>query len=319
MKLKLALAASAALAFLTSCGTNYHEFSRFVMDTEVVVKIAGMPGEKAAECAALAFQEIEMLDKVFNWRNPSSRLYKLNNEGSTKTDKTLDTLIRKSLEYSKFTGGAFDVTVQPLVELWDVKNSSVPPNPGLVRATLRRVGYRNVRITKRHVRLRGGARIDLGAIAKGQAVDSAAEILRACGVRDALVNAGGNVRVIGSRTWNIGIRHPRNGRKLLGVIKLKEMSVATSGDYERFFEYRGRRYHHIFDPRTGYPAGGCISVTVVAPLAVDADALSTSLFVLGPEKGLKAVSGLNGVECIFVTSDGRIISSPGLKDVRLRF
>ncbi|MEW6041108.1 MAG: FAD:protein FMN transferase [Elusimicrobiota bacterium] len=290
------------------------------MDTEVTITIEEKSEQESRKAAELAFQEMKILDCLYNWRNPSGNLYKLNKNKIIRSDKTLDALIKKSLEYSKLTEGAFDITIQPLIELWNIPGNKTPPDKYSIKNALKRVNYKYIKVGKKNIRLYNGARIDLGGIAKGQIVDSAIEVLRACGIKCALVNAGGNISVIGDKYWKIGIRHPRGDiNKILGIIEIKNQAVATSGDYERFFEYRGKRYHHIFNPKTGLPADKCISVTVVAPNATEADALSTSLFVLGAEKGLKLANELQGIECIFVNPDGKITTTPGLKNLKLKF
>jgi thiamine biosynthesis lipoprotein len=158
--------------------------------------------------------------------------------------------------------------------------------------------------------------VDLGAIAKGYAIDRAAEVLRRAGIESAAINAGGDIRLIGdhgARPWRIAIQHPRDSARPLATLELADAAVVTSGDYERFFEQDGVRYHHIFDPRTGYPAGRCQSVTVVAPSAALADALSTAVFVLGPEEGFALLQRFPEAEGLIVAADGTPQASPGLE------
>jgi thiamine biosynthesis lipoprotein ApbE len=167
-----------------------------------------------------------------------------------------------------------------------------------------------------------GMQMDLGAITPGYAVDRAIQVLKNAGIRNALVNAGGEIYSIGfppkRKAWRIGIRHPRKPGELLGVIELSERGVSTSGDYENFFEVDGRKYCHIIDPKTGRPVQGIMSVTVIAKNTTEADALSTALFPLGAEKGLRLVERLDGVDAIIVTGykedDMKILMSSGVKD-----
>jgi thiamine biosynthesis lipoprotein len=158
--------------------------------------------------------------------------------------------------------------------------------------------------------------IDLGAIAKGYAVDRAFELLQSLGYKNVLVNAGGDLRVGGLKNkqlWSIGIQHPRESKNFLARISVSDMAVATSGDYERFFIYEGKRYHHIFNPQNGFPTDDCQSVTVLCKEGMMADALATAVFVLGPEKGYTLCQKLEGVDCLIVDKEGKIIFSPGLK------
>jgi thiamine biosynthesis lipoprotein len=172
-----------------------------------------------------------------------------------------------------------------------------------------------------------GMEIDLSAIAAGYAVDRAMQVLKDDGIRNALVNGGGEIYAIGfpsgRNAWRIGIRHPRKATELLGVIELNDETIATSGDYESFFESGGRRYSHIINPKTGWPVEGIMSVTILAKTTTEADALATALFPLGAEKGMKLIESLDDVECVMVTGknedDMKILMSSGIKDkVKLR-
>jgi len=167
-----------------------------------------------------------------------------------------------------------------------------------------------------------GMRIDVGGIAKGYAVDSAIRVLKEAGIQNALINAGGDIYGVGTppgkESWRIGIRHPRDRADLLGVIELKDKAVATSGDYENFFEVDGKRYCHIMDTRTARPVQGIMSVTILADTAVEADALATAIFPLGADKGMKLIESLEGVDGIIVTGseadDMKIMMSSGLEN-----
>jgi thiamine biosynthesis lipoprotein len=191
------------------------------------------------------------------------------------------------------------------------------PAPAEIRQALAGTGQGNLRLDSRRVeKAQPALAVDLGAIAKGYAVDRAVELLRRAGIESAAVNAGGNIRLIGDhdgRPWRIAIQHPRDAAGQLALLELADVSVSTSGDYERFFEQDGVRYHHIFDPRTGYPAGRCRSVTVVTPSAALADALSTAAFVLGPEEGLALLRRFPATEGLIVAADGTPHVTPGLE------
>jgi thiamine biosynthesis lipoprotein len=162
-----------------------------------------------------------------------------------------------------------------------------------------------------------GMAIDLGGIAKGYAVDKAFELLRDLGYKNLIVNAGGDLRVGGSKPegpWSIGIQHPRDPEKILARISLSDTAVATSGDYEKFFIHQGKRYHHILNPRNGFPAEGCQSVTILHKEGIMADALATAIFVLGTEKGYPLCQRQEGVDCLIVDKEGKITFSASLKE-----
>ena len=233
-------------------------------------------------------------------------------------------VVAAGLRYGELTAGAFDVTVGPLVALWDIKGDShLVPAPADQAATRALVDYGAVELdpARPAIRLlREGMRLDLGGIAKGYAADRAVALLAEAGVKRALVDFGGNIHTLGRRSadrpWRIGVQDPllRRG-EYLGILEVSDRAVVTSGVYERYFERDGVRYHHILDPTTGAPARtGLLSVTVVAEKSTDADALSTGVFVLGPERGMALVRTLAGVEVVLVTEDRHVIVSPGLAE-----
>jgi FAD:protein FMN transferase len=226
-------------------------------------------------------------------------------------------LLQRALGLSAASGGAFDITYDSVGYLYDFRKH-VAPDQAQIDARIGAVDYRHVVLDEaRHtVRFtRDGVRINLGGIAKGYAVERAAALLRAAGVEHALLNAGGDTRVLGDRRgkpWIVGIRHPRVDDAIVTRIPLVDEAISTSGDYERFFEADGRRYHHIIDPSTGEPTEGVLSVTVIGPDATETDGLSTTLFVLGVEAGLELIESFAGYEAIIVAADGRLSYSSGL-------
>jgi len=188
-----------------------------------------------------------------------------------------------------------------------------------VKKGLERVDYRKIRLNQRDSTVfleEGGMEISLGGIAKGYAVDRAVGILRESGIKGGIVSAGGDLLAFGRKgngeVWKVGVRNPRDHSKNICVLSVSDLSVATSGDYERYRMVDGKRVHHIIDPRTGYQSTGCMSVTVAARRAMTADALATAVFVLGPEEGLALLEELPGVEGVIVDSDGKISASTGL-------
>jgi len=248
---------------------------------------------------------IDAFDRSMSLYKPDSDIVALNARAGTGPVSVSDSfydLLAASNYYAKLSDGAFDITVQPLVELWGFYRNTrqtLPPKDD-VDTVLKRVSYKNVTLNEENksIALKEGTALDLGGIAKGFAIDRAIDLLRSRGVAAALINLGGNVAVFGpapnGEAWSVGVKHPREDR-LIGRIRLSEGAVSTSGDYDRFFEVDGVRYNHLIDPRTGWPVPGLNAVTVVAPTATAADALSTAVFVLGAEAGLSMLEQCSGV------------------------
>jgi thiamine biosynthesis lipoprotein len=229
-------------------------------------------------------------------------------------------VIKKAQEISELSEGGFDITVGPLSELWrKAREKKTPPPVEDVKGKLDLVNYKKLGIDSEGKVLlkKKGMAMDLGGIAKGYAVDRAFELLMSLGYKNMIVNAGGDLRVGGlknNQPWSIGIQHPRDSKKILARISVSDTAVATSGDYEKFFLDQGKRYHHIFNPKDGFPTNGYQSVTILCKDGMAADALATAVFVLGPEKGYPLCQKLEGVNCLMVDKEGKIIFSPGLKD-----
>lgn len=290
-------------------------------------------GAAARGATLAALQEVRRLEALLSRFSRRSDVSKLNRAAGEKPVRLHPEAIRvlaKAFEVSRLCDGAFDVTASPLVSLWKVTSDSpaVPSEDAIMQAR-RLVDYRCLFVDESSgsASLKGpGQMVDLGGIAKGFAADRAVEIYRKRGVTSAMIDLGGNIAVLGSKEdgspWNVGIQDPDAPRgECLGVLSVSDKSVVTSGDYERFFEVDGQRYHHIVDPRTGYPAeSGLRSVTVVASLSMTADALSTALFVLGLERGLellrtiRATESSEGVEALFVTGRREVHMTPGIAE-----
>jgi thiamine biosynthesis lipoprotein len=223
-----------------------------------------------------------------------------------------------ALEYSRITEGAFDITYASVGYMYDFRERK-RPSEQQIQAALPAVNYRHVLLDAAHSTVRfsqPGVRIDLGGIAKGYSVDRGIEILQARGFTHALVNAGGDSRVIGDRfgkPWIIGIRHPDHPAQVITRVPLTDRAFSTSGDYERYFDEGGVRYHHIIDPHTGHSASKVRSATIMAPTATRTDGLSKTAFVLGPDEAMKIYNGLDDVDAILVTPEGRILYSKGLE------
>jgi thiamine biosynthesis lipoprotein len=263
----------------------------------------------AADDLQAVHAEAIKIDALMSLYRPDSELVALNARSGAAVPVSAEMfeVLAAAAHYARLSDGAFDVTAQPLVDLWGFyrQDRTSTPTQAEIDALLPRVGHDRVALDARGaaVTLEPGTHLDLGGIAKGYAVDLAIGALRKRGVTAALVNLGGNIGVLGQRPdgkpWTVGIQHPRDNR-LMGTIRFKRGAVATSGDYDRYFESGGKRYGHILDPRTGWPVDGIASVTVVAPNATAADALSTAAFVLGPEHGIALLNRCLGVAGVAV-------------------
>ncbi len=292
--------------------------TRFMMDTYVTIYAVG-PKKVTSRAIDLALDRMQEIEAKFNILNPKSPLYAFNHRGEPVSDQEILDVVRLALQVSHESGGAFDITISPLVELWGFYGDSYHlPGEQEIKDCLSGVGYEYLTIVGngRLEKSRDNIRIDLGGIAKGYSVSQAAKVLRAEGATSALIDAGGDVYALGkkgSKFWNVGIRSPR-GEDLLGYVEVEDLAVMGSGDYERFFIKDGKRYHHIFDPKTGYPAEGLSGITVIYPDPIIADAWATALFVMGPGKGLETVEKIPGMETIMVTTSGEILYSSGLEN-----
>lgn len=258
----------------------------------------------------------EKYDTMFSATNTDSELYKLNHANGQPFTVSSETanLIQEGIHYSELSGGAFDLTIEPVSALWDFKadKPTVPSSDAIAQA-VSHVDYTKVDIQDNTVTLEDPeAGIDLGAIAKGYIADQVKTYLKKQGINHAIINLGGNVDVIGTKPdgskYNIGIQKPfdESGEAITSV-QLKDQTVVTSGIYERYFKKNGKLYHHILDPRTGYPCeNNLYSVSIITDSSTKADALSTTCFLLGYEKGMELIQSMDGVEAIFITDDEKV-------------
>lgn len=284
------------------------------MDT--VISISLYDNQDEALIAA-CFDRLAEYEALFSRTDPESEVARLNAAGEAMTLST-DTreLLALGKAFSERTNGAFDITIAPVSALWDFSSGTLPDAAALANAAAR-VDWRALDVTETGATLQNGAAVDLGGIAKGYAADRLAEYLRAEGVTSALLDLGGNVYALGDKNgkpFSVGIRDPQNEASLAAVVRVRDKSVVTSGVYERGFTKDGVRYHHLLDPKTGYPVqNGLASVTIVSERSVEADALSTACFVLGLQDGLALVEATDGVEALFIAADGSLIASSGLE------
>jgi len=295
----------------------------FLMGTLIQAKAYGRYAPRAFDEVFARLREIEARMTI---NAPGSELAAVNDSsGKAPVKVSPDTfyVIQKAIHYAALTGGRFDPTIAPVVSLWHIGFPGARvPSPAEIASAVKRISYRNVVLdpAEKTVYLTGkGMGLDLGAIAKGYAADEAISIFKKHQVGSALISLGGNVSSLGAKAdgkpWRIGIQDPLETQSTyMATLETTGETLVTSGAYERFLEVDGKRYHHILDPDTGYPAEtDLLSSTIVAGTSIDADALSTSTFILGREKALKLVKGLPGVEAILIDKDRRVWVTSGLR------
>jgi thiamine biosynthesis lipoprotein len=316
--LSLVLVAS---AFAPRARAGWMERTEAIMGTRVYVQLWADDAAKGNEAIDALMAEMRRIDNLMSHYKPESQLSQINaraNREPVQVDKELFDLIKLSTHYSQITEGAFDITYASVGYLYDYPRH-VHPTDAQIKAALPAVNWRNMLLDEAHHTVRfehPGMRIDLGGIGKGYAVDRCVAILQARGFQRAVVTAGGDSRIIGDhmgRPWLVAIRHPDNPKKVVTRIPLSDSAMSTSGDYERYFDENGVRYHHIIDPRTGHSASKVRSATILAPTATQTDGMSKTAFVLGPEKALEIINRMPEYDAVFVCPDGRVLYSTGLR------
>lgn len=300
---------------------QWHRADATIMGTAIHVEVWHDDAKVAQHAIAEVLAELRRIDRQMSPYKPESEVSRINRSAGVESvlvSTELVNLIRKAERISILTEGAFDITFASAGHLYNYREGRRPAGSDL-EAAVEAIDYRQVTIDEQHSRVtlnKSGMRVDLGGIAKGYAVERSAALLRARGIEHALISAGGDTRVVGNREgrpWVVGVRHPRQDRNLITRIPLADEAISTSGDYERFFEEQGTRYHHILNPATGDSAREVISVTVVGPDATSTDALSTSVFVMGAERGLALVNRLPGYEALVMDRAGKLHYSAGLQ------
>lgn len=299
-------------------GRRFHpeKETRFMMDTYVTIYCLG-PKEITSKAIGLALDRMQEIDVKFNPLNPKSPVYSFNRTGKPVSDPEILGLVQIALKVSRESSGAFDITIAPILELWGFYSKEYRiPGEAEIKDYLANVGYRHLVIEDGKLKKdKAGVMIDLGGIAKGYAISEAVRILKANGVTSALVDAGGDIYALGKkgiRPWKVGIRDPR-AEDIIGYVEVEGLAVMGSGDYERFFIKDAKRYHHIFDSKTGYPTEGVTGITIIYTDPILGQAWGKIPFVLGPEKGLKMLQGIAGMEAIVVTDSGEKLFSSGLR------
>jgi thiamine biosynthesis lipoprotein len=264
------------------------------------------PEDDASRFFDLAVAELDRIDSLMSRHSPTSEVTYVNRqaaESAVAVSADMTRVLARSLWFARLTNGAFDPTLGALTALWGFPDARVPPGDSQIDSALALTGHQQLELTENRVRfLRRGMGLDLGAAAKGYAVDRTVRLLQAAGVEAGLVEAGGDIRFWGAkpdgRNWRFGVQHPRQKDDLVVVDGVNIQALATSGDYERVFEYDGRQYHHLLDPITGHPARRAVSATVWAETAMEADILATAAFVMGPGAAVELIESMPETETL---------------------
>jgi len=296
--------------------------TQFALDTYCTITIYDKAPKKVLDDGFKAIRDVE--DKM-SVAIKGSEVNQINDNAGfrhVKVSSNTFYVIKKAVHFSDVEKGYFDITVGPIVKLWNIGTDKARvPSPEEIKAKLPLISYKNIILDEKNMTImlkNKGMSIDLGGIAKGYAADKVAQVLKKEGVKHAIINLGGDVLTIGTkpdgRNWRIGIQTPFKPRgEYLGIVEVSNKAVVTSGVYERYFEKDGKLYHHILNPFTGYPADNHLySVTIIKDTSIGGDALS-KIFVMGLEEGLKLAESLPGVQAIFVTDDKKVYITSGLK------
>ena len=290
------------------------------MGSRFDISVVDQSKESANEYIDIAISEISRIENIISSWNPSSQTSLINKNAGVKpikVDDELFDLIERSLVISKLTDGAFDITYASMDIIWKFDGSMIEmPSDIVIKKSVDKVGYENIVLNKKektvYLKLKG-MRIGFGAIGKGYAADKAKELLKSKGVKAGIINASGDMNTWGKQPngedWKVGITNPLDKNKTFALLPISNTSVVTSGNYEKFVEFDGQRYSHIINPKTGYPSSGIVSVSVFAAKAELADALATSIFVMGKNIGIDLINQLKGIDCILVDDKGKVHTS----------
>lgn len=313
--IKRMAAALLVLLSLTGCAGREYSASFYAMDTFMSITAYGGGAQQAVSEAE---QYINGLEAKISRTRENSEISELAAGRPVSLSEDTAGLLDTALTMAERTDGRFDPTVAALSDLWKIgKEGERVPEKKEIAQALSTVGYEKVRLDGETAQLTGGTKLDLGGIGKGYAADQTAALLREKGIGRAVIALGGNVYVLGSSSkdkgWKIGITDPDKQEEYVAALEVSDTSVVTTGDYERYFERNGKRYHHVFDPATGYPAETDLrSVTVVNEVSAQADALSTALFVMGYEEAERYCEQ-NDIAAVFIRKDHTIRTSPALE------
>jgi thiamine biosynthesis lipoprotein len=302
------------LLIVPSASAEWHHEEQHLMGTAVTVELWSTDNTAAHKLTDAVFAEFQRLDLMMNPWNPDSELARINRDAAQRpvtTTPEIVEVVQRALHYSQLSSGAFDISFASIGQHYDYREGKLPVAQQ-IELERENIDYRAIALSAKSGEIRfnkAGLQIDLGGIAKGYAVDRGIKILADAGITSAVVSAGGDSRILGNsgdRPRTVGIRHPRKEGEYVALIPLEDTAISTSGDYERFFIVDGVRHHHILDPKTGESARDVQSVSILSPMAIDSDALSTATFVLGIEQGLTLVNSLPQVDAIIVDGQGKL-------------
>ena len=326
-KIFLLFAVCCLLSTIFACSAQKEKVyrkSRILMDTTVTISAVSGSGDKSEKAIDRAFSEIEKLDRLLNFFSDSSEVSEINRNAGLKAvvvSPETFAVLEKAVYASGKTNGAFDVTIGSVTAMWDFHKRTKPEDKK-IKERLPLVNYKNIILNKKSSSVylkKKGMLIDLGGIAKGYAADKAVEALKREGIKSGLVSISGDIKAFGLKPdlkpWKIGIRNPRSENKedeIMATIEMTDMAISTSGDYERYFIIEGKRYHHILNPKTGYPVDECRSVSIIAKDGSVTDPFSTGIFILGAEKGIKLLEEME-IDGIIVDKNGKIHTTPNLR------
>ncbi|MDR0314536.1 MAG: FAD:protein FMN transferase [Oscillospiraceae bacterium] len=308
------------LSVLTGCGKNEPvSKTDLAMGTVITQLIYGNDANEVSNNIINQINDLEM--NYLSWRINSSDVARINAfSGSlVKVDSRTLSWIRLSTDISGNCGGVFDITVGKLTDLWGIGGDNADlPSQEDINAAVKTIDYRSIRLSETQVEIADGQSLDLGAVGKGIACDIIRDLLKKSSVEGAVISVGGSILLYGENpkadSWTVGIKHPR-GDSYVITIPLKETCISTSGDYERFLEKDGKTYHHILDPKTGYPADSdIISATVICDSGLLSDALSTACFILGYEKSLPLLEKYSA-QAVFIDKDFNVYATDGIVDL----
>jgi thiamine biosynthesis lipoprotein len=290
--------------------------TQIILGTIVEMQLRDADDKKADDAISKAFAEMRRIDDLFTTFNDQSPVSQINNSADTiiTVEPEIFNLIVLCDSITKLSDGCFDVSLNNITKAWGFYTDDPKlPEKAVIDSALIHSGWTNIRLLDDNKIIKHkNAGLNFGAIAKGYAVDRAINVFKKLGLKEALVNAGGEVSVIGNN-WAVGIQHSREINSIIKKIKLNEYTVATSGDYEQYFEVDGVRYHHILNPQTGYPSTGLQSVTIINKSNAFADALATAVFVMGKVKGMKLIESLDDTEVMMIDDEGKIYYSAGFE------
>jgi thiamine biosynthesis lipoprotein len=315
-----------AISFVNSCfcQQNYSE-NILLMGSDFKITVVAKSAIQGKNNINLAVKEITRIERLISSWDSNSQTSLINKNAGIKpvvVDKELFELIKRSKKISHLTNGAFDISYASMDKIWKFDGSviTMPPSDK-IKSSVEKVGYNNIALNKQNNTVflkKKGMKIGFGAIGKGYAADKAKQVLIDNGVVAGIINASGDLTTWGQQSngkpWMVGIKNPLNKNNIFAWFPVQDRAVVTSGNYEKYVVINGQRYTHIINPKTGYPSKGIISTSVFAPKAELADALATSIFVLGKEKGLYFINQLTGVDCVIVTDKGEIHYSNNIKN-----